>query len=353
MTPRIPREFFPPEVRAVQREHVDSLVHATIGTGLAKLDRNIRANEYVRRIWNDRNADLIIKAASSPATIANTPALTEISVAYLETLVPVSAGADLLQRGIGLNFAGKAQINLPVIQVPTADFVGEGAPIPVVTEPTTAGPTLIPHKLAVIVTLTAEMMLNPNAETLIRQALIEATGPAIDKVLFSAAASASDRPAGLLNSIAALTAAAAGPSKGELLVNDLQALATALGPVSGNGNIILIASPDAAAALIMRLPQAVEWPVLTSAALPARTCIAVAANAVVSAVEGAPVIDASNVPALVRDTAPTSIDDAETTPMQYVGSIYQTDQVALRLRWPISWALRTSAGLAWMSSVNW
>jgi hypothetical protein len=335
-----------------ERAAVNSLTHAAIATGLAKLDRSIRASDFVRRTWDDRNADLIIKAASSPATTAIT-ALTQISVAYLETLVPVSAGADLLQRGIGLNFAGAAQINVPAIQVPTANFVGEGLPIPVVVETTTAGPQLIPHKLAVITTLTHEMMVNPNAETLIRQALIEATGPALDKQLFSANAAASDRPAGLMNGIAALTAASAGGNKGETLVNDLQTLATAIAPVAGNGNIVLVASPDAAVALVLRLPQHVQWPVLTSSSLAARTVICVAANAIVSAVEGAPVIDASSVMEVHRESSPAEIVTSAGVVAVPVGSMYQTDQIGLRLRWPISWALRTSAGLAWMQSVNW
>jgi hypothetical protein len=36
-----------------------------------------------------------------------------------------------------------------------------------------------------------------------------------------------------------------------------------------------------------------------------------------------------------------------------VGSMFQTDSVALKLRWPISWALRTSNAVAWIANVNW
>ena len=35
-----------------------------------------------------------------------------------------------------------------------------------------------------------------------------------------------------------------------------------------------------------------------------------------------------------------------------IGSVFQIDSVALRLRWNITWGLR-AAGVAWMSSVNW
>src|SRR5262249_1235180 len=182
--------------------------------------------------------------------------------------------------------------------------------IPVRSAATSAGTSLHPYKLAVMAVLTGEMMRHSSAEDLVRQVLIESTGPGIDKVLFStSAAVAGERPAGLLNGIAGLTPAAAGPSKGEILVDDLQKLATALGPISGNGNIVLVASPDAAAARVLRLPQTVQWPVLTSSSLAARTVIAVAANVVVSAVEGAPVIEARTAPAIhMADPAAPVVD---------------------------------------------
>jgi hypothetical protein len=161
------------------------------------------------------------------------------------------------------------------------------------------------------------------------------------------------RPPGLLAGIAALTPAGSGPSKGEVLVDDLQALGVAIAAVAGNGDIILVASPDAAVALRLRLPQSVDWPVLTSASLAPRSVIAVVAACIVSAIEGSPRIDASAHAEFVRDNGPTSIDDAMTPPLQLVGTAYQTDSVALRLRWPISWALRDSRGIAYMTGVNW
>jgi hypothetical protein len=45
------------------------------------------------------------------------PPLAHVAVAFLETLVPQSAGADLLARGIGLNFDNAAQLNVPGIAV--------------------------------------------------------------------------------------------------------------------------------------------------------------------------------------------------------------------------------------------
>jgi Phage capsid family len=238
---------------------------------------------------------------------------------------------------------------VPGIAVPAADFVAEAAPIPAITVPTSAGAVLVPHKIAVITSLTGEVLRSSNAEVMVGQALVEATGPAVDKALFSSTAAAPDRPAGLLAGIAALTPTATGGQKGEVLVDDLQKLATAIAPVAGNGGIVLVASPDAAVALVLRLPASVTWPVLTSSSLAARTVIAVAANAVVSVVEGTPVIDASQDSDIQSDTAPAA-DGSLGTPRY---SMFQKDSVALRLVWPLTWALRTPAAAAWMSAVNW
>jgi hypothetical protein len=123
------------------------------------------------------------------------------------------------------------------------------------------GTTLNPHKLAVISTLTGEMIRYSNAEAMVRQVLIESTGPAIDKVLFSANAAASDRPAGLLNGITALNPEGIVGTKAETMIDDLQALATAVAPIAGNGNIVLVAAPAQAVAITMRAPRMIDWPV--------------------------------------------------------------------------------------------
>jgi hypothetical protein len=333
------------------------LVRAAIATGLGALDRNApgksRHEHAARRFGNDHALNLVLRAASQPATLAGNPVLAHVVVEYLKALTPISAGADLLTRGVGLNFNGAAQLNVPGIAIPTADFVAEGAPIPVVQAPTSAGTTLTPFKFAVISALTREIMESSNAETLVRQVLIESTGPALDKVLFSANAAGTDRPAGLLHSIAALTPAASTSGKFEAAASDLQALALAVAPVAGNGQVVLVGSPDATAAVRLRLPQPVDWPTLTSSSLAPRTVIMVATNALVSAVEGTPLIDAGTSAEIHFETVPAEIVTAGGVVAHPVGSVFQTDEVALRMRWPITWALRDTRGLAWMTSVNW
>jgi hypothetical protein len=343
-----------PDPDARREAHVRSLTRACIATGIASFDkRQIHAEQYAKTAWGDDHiANMVLRAAVSPASLAGNAALARVSLAFLETLTPVSAGADLLRRGLGLDFDGAASIRVPGIAIPTADFVAEGAPIPAPIETTSAGPTLSPFKIAALASLTNEMLRSSNAEEMVRAVLVESTGPALDKVLFSANAAASDRPAGLLHNIAALTPASGASGKDQIIVDDLQALVAAIAPVAGNNNIVLVASPDAAVALQMRVFRE-EWPVLMSSSLPAKTVIVVAVNAVVSAVDGAPMVDASAQTAFVRDTVAQEIVTVGGTPGTSVGSVYQTDETLLRLRWPIVWALRASNGLAWMSGVNW
>jgi hypothetical protein len=339
---------------AVREAAMTSLARAAICAGLAVVEKS-RPDVVARRAYgSDRTLDLILRAPVSPTSVAGTPALATVATAFIETLVPASAGADLLNRAIGLNFAGAASISFPAISPAIViDFVGESQPYPVRQGVTSAGPTLTAHKLGVVVALTNEMMRNSNAETIVRNTLVEACGPGLDKVLFSANAAASDRPAGLLNGVTPLTPAAAGGNKGEILVNDIQAIATAIAPVAGNGDLVLVASPDAAVALRLRLPSSVDWPVLTSASLAARTVIAVAAKAIVTAIDGAPTIDArQEVGAHFADPA-SEVVDVGGVRASPVYSTFQKDEVALRLRWPISWVLRTPTGIAWVQNVNW
>jgi hypothetical protein len=337
---------------------VRPLVRACITTGLTAVDRRSgSAADHIRRLgWtDDRDLALVLRAATTPSSLTNTPQLARMAYKFLDTLVGISAGADLLARGIRLDFADYASITMPTLALPSpgVGFVGEGAPIPVTTATSSAGVTLSPHKFAALSSLTREMMESSNAEVMIRAVLVESSALALDAALFSANAGASDRPPGLLYNVTPLPAAAAGGEKAQIIVDDLQAIAAAVAPVAGNSEIVLVASSDAAVALRLRLPSPVQWPVLVSSALPAKTLIAVAAAALVSAIQGTPLIDASSVAEFHRETVPAPIVTSAGVVATPVGSLYQTDQIALRLRWPLSWALRDARGIAWMTNVNW
>jgi hypothetical protein len=72
---------------------------------------------------------------------------------------------------------------------------------------------------------------NPNAETLLERFLIDATGPALDRALFSTVPAGAERPGGLLHGITQLSSTSS-------LTDDLMALIAAVSPVAGNGQIV-------------------------------------------------------------------------------------------------------------------
>jgi hypothetical protein len=117
-----------------------------------------------------------------------------------------------------------------------ADFVREGEAIPVVQASPITAATLTPKKIKAIILATSELFANPDAEDLVRSVLIEATGPALDRAVFSTAAATAERPAGLFNGIPPI------PSTGDM-IDDLVRLASAVAVVAGNGPIAFVAAP--------------------------------------------------------------------------------------------------------------
>jgi hypothetical protein len=341
-----------PDRDATRAAAVASLTRAALSTGMRTLDRSYASHE---KAWpHDRDIDLILRTAMTPTSTTNAAALTQIATAFLAALVPVSAAAALIARSLQLSFNGAASISMPTLTLPLADFVGQGKPIPVVQGTSAGGVTLEPHKLATIVALTGEMMRNSNAEAIVRAVLLDNVGPSLDAAMFSAAAAVPDvRPPGLLNGIAALTPTAAGPNQAELMVRDLAKLATAVAPVAGNSDVVLVAAPAQAVALrIYTWMGGMPFPVMLSANLPAGRVIAVAARALVSAVD-APQIDASREAAVHMASPASELVDIGGVMATPIKSMIQTDSVALRLRMPVAWALRSPVALAWMDSVLW
>jgi Phage capsid family len=351
MTPRpIP---LVPDRTARRDTAVTSLTRAAIAIGLNARDKTVPARDILRRQWGDDHlADMVVRAAVAPSTIAGNAAITQVGYAFLDVLTGMSAGADLLQRAIQLNLDGLASVHIPGITPPSIGFVAESMPIPAYVETTSAGPVLQPYKLGALVGLSNELMAMPGAEGLIRQALLEAVGPALDTQLFSTNAATSAAPAGLRAGIAGLVPASSAAGKDQIIVDDLQQLVAAIAPVAGNNNIAIVASPDAAVALQLRIFRE-EWPILVSGSLAARTVIMVVLNALVSSVNGPPQIEASSQASYVPDTAPADIVGTGGAVASAVISVFQSDRSVLKLRWPISWALRDARGLAWISGVNW
>jgi hypothetical protein len=268
----------------------------------------------------------------------------------LASLIPQSAGADLLGRGLQLSLDGVGAIQLPTIAQKPASFIGEGKPIPVVQYAVAAGPQLTPSKLALITSLTREIIDSSNAEAIVRAALSESAALGLDAVLFSANAATADAPAGLLNGVAPIAASTA-TLRAEALAQDIAAIGGAVARVAG-GSIVYVAAPEQALSVGLLAPS-FRSPVLTSAALPARTVIAIAPAALASAFDSIPEITASREASLVMNDTPAELVTAGGTFGTPVATMFQGDNVALKMRMRAAWVLRASGAIAWTQNVTW
>ena len=330
---------------------LNSFVRAAIAAGLSVLDGTSAADRALRTWPDDRDAQLLLRMAAPPLTTTDAAALSTVAVALLETLKPLAAGPALLSRGLQLSFDGAGAISVPTFAPGASDFVGEGMPIPFKQFPLTA-PLLSPFKFATLVGLSEEMLSYSNAESIVRTALVESVALGLDKALFSSAAGVEDlRPPGLLFNVPSVPAAAAGGGKTDTMLEDLCAICAAVAPVAGLDGIAIVAAPPQAVAISLRLlrPPALLF---ASAALADGVVIAVAANALVSAVEQ-PRVDAGTQVTPHEETMPAPVVDDSGVAAAPVRSFFQADALALRLRMPLSWALRAPNSVAWVEGVSW
>jgi hypothetical protein len=340
---------------ALGASHMRSLTRAVVALAsrFYETDRSSGGKPSVESIlkrkgWSDdRLATTLTRASSSPAMTTQSgwaQELAPIGQALLASLTPLSAGAQLLAQGHNLTFDGAAGIKVPGLSGGAANWLGEGSAIRVVNFLSSA-PTLSPHKLAAIATLTLEMVTAGNAEQMVRVALLDSCASAIDTALFSNAAADASRPAGLLNGATGV-AASTSTDLLDAMGTDFANLVQAIAPYAGSGSVAFAAAPAQAmrAALFTNSP----YPVLMSAALSPGTVIAIATNAVASAIEP-PEIDVGAHPGLhMEDSNP------QTPASSPSKSMYQIGGIALKVRLPISWCARDARAVAYLTgSTKW
>jgi hypothetical protein len=313
--------------------------------------RAVGKREMTNHWPEDRQVELLMRGAMTATSMADATALATIAMQFVSSLTPISAAAALISRSLQLTFDRAAQISVPSLTLPNAAFIGEGEPIPVVAGNTLPPALLDPHKLATIVPLTNEMIYNTNAEAIVRQALTENVGAALDAALFSTAAAVpGTRPPGILNGVTPLAASAAAPV--DAMVEDIAAIAAALAPAAGGASPVLIAAPAQAAALTLRTSRDF-WPVLASNALPNTSVIGIVPAALATAVE-TPRIEAGPHATLhFEDTTPGEIVDVGGVLAAPAKSMFQTVSVGPRFILPVTWARRSPDAVAWIDSTKW
>jgi len=301
-------------------------------------------------MWPD---DILLRAASAPAQTTVTGWAAELArkiiVDALSSMQTASAGADLLGRGLVLSMAGYGQVSAPgfLAGAGNAGFVAENAPIPV-RQLAVSPATLLPYKLATIAVLTREMMESGNADKLVTDALVRSCGPALDVALFDSNAATSARPAGLRNGISASTPSSSTDPFGACF-EDVATLVNAVSAVAGAGPVVLICSPGRALMVRARISSGVEQtalPIRASNAVGA-DLIAVAPEALVAAFSPDPEVESAESGTLHMDTAPVA-DPGSTGTHK---SLFQTETTAVKVRWPVTWALRNAAGVAWLTPI--
>jgi HK97 family phage prohead protease len=330
---------------------------------------------------NDEMTNVVLRAAVNPAmtTVATWAAeLVQTSnVDYLDRLIPNFIYPQLKAMGVSYTFGNNGVLKIPVrASTPTiaGAWTGEGSAKPV-KRASFSTVSLTPTKLSVISTFSEEMATYgmPSIEGIIRQAMSDDTGIALDTYLIdNVAASAGVRPAGLLNGVTPITASAATPAPAAMIA-DLKALVGAITAAGGGGRgpVAILINP--AQALSLSFAQTTTGDFLfadaaqaaskfgvrfiVSATVPAAKVIAVDAADFATATGDVPRFAVSTEATLhEEDTAPLALGTGTqgsgvlAVPMR---SLFQTDAVAIRMSLYVSWVMRRASMVQTIASVTW
>lgn len=332
------------------------------------------------RYGNDEATGAVLRAAVNPAQTGVAGWASELvqtaQQGFLDRLIPNFIYPSLSSRGSKYTFGPTAgHIKIPTrttSQVLAGAWVAEAAPKPV-KRLSFSSITLEPYKLAVISTFSEEMAMysTPAIEGIIRQAMSDDTGIALDTYLIDAvAASAGVRPAGLLNGVTPLTATASGTATEKMIADFKQMLAALTAAGSTGTNIVVLVNPAQALSMNFALTTTGDFlfggtdgagarfgvSIIPSATVAAGRVIAVDANEFATATGDTPRFAVSNEATLhEEDTTPLAIGTtgAPATVAAPARSLFQTDSIAIRLSLHVSWAMRRTGMVQTIASVGW
>jgi hypothetical protein len=177
---------------------------------------------------------------------------------------------------------------------------------------------------------------------------------AFDAGLFSTTAATDAAPAGLLHGISPQVPATGGTPNDDMTA-DLKTLIGAVARAASAGPLAIIGAPEQITSLKLRAPTEFRHSVLATSGVPAGSVIVIALNALASAV-GEVEIDVSRHAVLHMEAAspaPISTVGTPNVAAAPARSLFQTDTLAARLRLEVSWGLRGSGALAFVTGVSW
>lgn len=342
------------QLRSSDLPPVNTFTRSLAARIIAKVNRTTPST-VMAKLWpQDRvTAEMIERATSNAATTFTPGWAAELAqrkiVDMLAALYQESAAAKLLARATVLTFDGAGIISVPgfVMNFGNKGFVGEGQPIPVHSALLTLADQLKPTKAAAIFVLTREMIESSNAEKLIADVALRTLGRAIDEVLVDANPADNARPRGLRQGVAALTPVTTGGSAWENAVGDMAALADAVAPVAGAGDLAYIGSAGRALKANIYLQGAPGAEAYGSGAV-INDFLCVAVAGLIAAIAD-PDVESSNAATVHMDDAP----NIDVSAAGRSANMFQTDSIAIKLRMPITWAVRDPRAFAWMTPTGW
>lgn len=340
---------------------------------LSKALRDMYGNDEAA----SRLTNVVLRAAVNPAmtTVATWAAelVQTEHASFLDRLIPEFIYPQIAAMGQRYTFSQAGIIKIPVRAATPAlagNWVGEGAPKPVRRAAFTMA-QLTPSKLAVISTFTEEMALYsiPTIEAIIRKAMSDDTGIALDSYLIDAAAASSVRPAGLLNGVTPIAASALTPLAAAM-VADIKALIAALQASGGGKRVAILVNPAQRLSLAFAQTTTGDFlftdlgqagskfnvTFISSLTVPVGRVIAVDCDAFATAAGDVPRFAVSTDATLhEEDTSPLAIGTAgaPATIAAPTRSLFQTDAVAIRMSLYVTWAMVRAGMVQTIAAVSW
>lgn len=287
---------------------------------------------------------------------------------FMSNLDPMAIFPRLAAQGTPLMFGP----NAGTIRIPSrattpsigGSFVREGNPIPVRRLGLTSIP-LLPHKIGVISYFSREIARysNPAIEGIIREGMRDDTAIMIDGLLLDAIAGDATRPAGLAFGVAAQTASTDGGFAA--ILSDIKTLTAPFYAVNAGRKLVMLVNPAQSLELMMApgpdgtfgwtAQFASRFSLLESTNVPTGNVYMIDAADFVS-VNGTPEFDISEQATIhAEDTTPLNIGTAGTpaTVAAPTLSMFQTANIAIRMIVDLTWAMRRTGMVQWMTGVDW
>jgi hypothetical protein len=329
---------------------------------LVKAHRSsVKAQSILSQNWrDDSDAEVIVKAASSPLSTTTGGFPQIASTRVLPMLAPDSASAKLLAMGANLDLTGIATIKVPFIggsgRPASPPFISEGAPIPIAnlsTNAATLGPTC---KIAIGAAVSMELQ-EASAETavsVIGQALAISAAQATDSALFSSAAATAIAPAGILHGIVPIASSGATGMAG--VADDLALLADAISQhgIAVDDLIIVTTASLGTKIRVLAGPHFADA-VLTSAYIPAGTVIGVIPQGLATGYSGVAEIETSMAATVhMEDTTPLAIGTPGSPPAVAAPTLsaFQSGLIVIKVRGRCAWCVQPGA-VAVVTGADW